>query len=77
MALAKAAACTILVLAIALCVMGADMTKYYKRTGAKYLEEKAKEEGVKKLPSGMLYRSALAEVNDTKGACKEEYVVIF
>eukprot|EP00286_Rhodomonas_abbreviata_P017937 CAMPEP_0181326162 /NCGR_PEP_ID=MMETSP1101-20121128/21334_1 /TAXON_ID=46948 /ORGANISM="Rhodomonas abbreviata, Strain Caron Lab Isolate" /LENGTH=152 /DNA_ID=CAMNT_0023434563 /DNA_START=87 /DNA_END=545 /DNA_ORIENTATION=- len=32
------------------------MTKYYKRTGAKYLEEKAKEEGIQKLPSGMLFR---------------------
>eukprot|EP00961_Rhodomonas_salina_P098813 1329282-Rhodomonas_salina.3 len=67
MALAKAAACTILVLAIALCVMGADMTKYYKRTGAKYLEEKAKEEGVKKLPSGMLYRKC---VSDIAGVCR-------
>merc|ERR1719504_407569 len=32
------------------------MVKYYKRTGQKFLDEKSKEEGVHKLPSGMLYR---------------------
>merc|ERR1712205_68176 len=32
------------------------MAKYYKRTGQKFLDEKSKEEGVHKLPSGMLYR---------------------
>jgi len=32
------------------------MNKYLKRTGAKFLENKAKDEGIFKLPSGMLYR---------------------
>eukprot|EP00960_Hanusia_phi_P013865 406318-Hanusia_phi.AAC.6 len=32
------------------------MKKYYIRTGKKFLEDKSKEEGVKTLPSGMLYR---------------------
>jgi FKBP-type peptidyl-prolyl cis-trans isomerase FklB len=32
------------------------MTKYYKRTGQKFLDSMAKAEGVHKLPSGMLYR---------------------
>ena len=31
-----------------------DMSKYYKRTGAKYLKEKAQEDGVITLKSGML-----------------------
>jgi major membrane immunogen (membrane-anchored lipoprotein) len=31
-----------------------DMNAYYKRTGQKYLDEKAKEDGVLKLKSGML-----------------------
>eukprot|EP00760_Papus_ankaliazontas_P003244 PhM_4_TR11512/c0_g2_i1/m.40833/K03773/fklB; FKBP-type peptidyl-prolyl cis-trans isomerase FklB len=32
------------------------MSNYHKRSGAKFLEEKAKEEGVYKLPSGMLFK---------------------
>ena len=32
------------------------MIKYYKRTGAKFLADKAKETGVHVLPSGMLFR---------------------
>mmetsp|Transcript_24668 Transcript_24668/g.41705 ORF Transcript_24668/g.41705 Transcript_24668/m.41705 type:complete len:179 (+) Transcript_24668:39-575(+) len=35
-------------------VSAGDMSKYYKRTGAKYLQNKAKEPGVFSLESGML-----------------------
>eukprot|EP00740_Mantoniella_antarctica_P009970 CAMPEP_0181371118 /NCGR_PEP_ID=MMETSP1106-20121128/13857_1 /TAXON_ID=81844 /ORGANISM="Mantoniella antarctica, Strain SL-175" /LENGTH=185 /DNA_ID=CAMNT_0023488093 /DNA_START=55 /DNA_END=612 /DNA_ORIENTATION=+ len=51
-----------LVCAFALSAAGADaaesdsMSKYRKRTGQKFLAEKKKEEGVVKLPSGMLYK---------------------
>jgi FKBP-type peptidyl-prolyl cis-trans isomerase len=48
---------TILAVAV-LCTIqvstAADMTKYYQRTGAKYLRTKAAEEGVITLQSGML-----------------------
>lgn len=37
-------------------VNAANMDKYYKRTGAKFLAQKAAEEDVHKLPSGMLYK---------------------
>lgn len=35
-------------------IYGADMAKYYKRTGKKFLDEKASEPGIIKLKSGML-----------------------
>lgn len=45
---------------LALCAVStvdaANMDKYYKRTGAKFLAQKAAEEDVHKLPSGMLYK---------------------
>lgn len=44
------------VVALFATVNAADMTKYYKRTGAKFLADKEKEEGVFKLPSGMLFK---------------------
>lgn len=48
-----------LVAVVILCIfqLGAaapDMEKYYKRTGAKYLRQKAEESGVISLESGML-----------------------
>lgn len=45
---------------LALCALSAvdaaNMDKYYKRTGKKFLAEKETEEGVHKLPSGLLYK---------------------
>ena len=40
------------------CVDGADdkLTAYYKRVGAKFLDETSKLPGVNKLPSGMLFK---------------------
>jgi FKBP-type peptidyl-prolyl cis-trans isomerase len=56
----KSSTATLAVLALAVCalttVSAANMDKYLKRTGAKFLDEMAKEEGVHKLPSGMLYK---------------------
>ena len=37
-------------------VEGNKMENYHKRTGAKWLADKEKEEGVHKLPSGMLFK---------------------
>lgn len=37
-------------------VIGKDMEAYYKRTGAKFLEDKAAEAGVHKLPSGLQFK---------------------
>jgi FKBP-type peptidyl-prolyl cis-trans isomerase FklB len=37
-------------------VLGKDMEAYYKRTGAKFLSDKAKEAGVHSLPSGMMFK---------------------
>lgn len=52
---------TLAVLAAALVLMTAvdagNMDKYYKRTGAKFLAEKASEPDVHKLPSGLLYKA--------------------
>jgi hypothetical protein len=51
----------ILIVLLALGTMGSaadfnsgDMTSYYKRTGAKFLEEKSQVKGVKKLKNGIL-----------------------
>jgi len=44
------------VLAMATADGSAKMEKYYKRTGSKWLNEKAKEDGVFRLPSGMLFK---------------------
>mmetsp|Transcript_14427 Transcript_14427/g.22387 ORF Transcript_14427/g.22387 Transcript_14427/m.22387 type:complete len:175 (-) Transcript_14427:65-589(-) len=55
-----------LVLSILCLALAADMTKYYKRTGQKYLDEKAKEEGIIKLPSGMLYKVLKEESSGKK-----------
>jgi FKBP-type peptidyl-prolyl cis-trans isomerase FklB len=44
------------VLLLAATVVAGDMTKYYKRVGAKFLATKEAEEGVYKLPSGMLFK---------------------
>ena len=41
---------------LAQCSAAANMEKYYKRTGRKFLDEKEKEDGVHKLPSGMLFK---------------------
>eukprot|EP01006_Ploeotia_vitrea_P022453 TRINITY_DN54863_c0_g1_i1.p1 TRINITY_DN54863_c0_g1~~TRINITY_DN54863_c0_g1_i1.p1 ORF type:complete len:176 (+),score=42.29 TRINITY_DN54863_c0_g1_i1:29-556(+) len=38
------------------CVICGNMDKYYQRVGKKFLAEKEKEEGVQKLPSGMLIK---------------------
>jgi FKBP-type peptidyl-prolyl cis-trans isomerase FklB len=53
MRIAVFAAVAVLLVAMA---AAADMTKYYKRVGAKFLSEKGKEEGVHKLPSGMYFK---------------------
>ena len=37
--------------------LASNMDKYYKRTGKKFLATKETEEGVHKLPSGMLYKA--------------------
>ena len=46
----------LLVLCAVSAVDAANMDKYYKRTGKKFLAEKETEEGVHKLPSGLLYK---------------------
>lgn len=43
-------------LCIAMLAAAKDMTAYHKRIGAKFLADKEKEEGVHKLPSGMLFK---------------------
>eukprot|EP00992_Anisonema_acinus_P013215 TRINITY_DN8623_c0_g1_i1.p1 TRINITY_DN8623_c0_g1~~TRINITY_DN8623_c0_g1_i1.p1 ORF type:complete len:176 (+),score=44.24 TRINITY_DN8623_c0_g1_i1:58-585(+) len=46
----------LLLLGLGLATAKKDQTKYLKRTGKKWLEEKEKEEGVVKLDSGLLYK---------------------
>eukprot|EP01064_Diplonema_japonicum_P009832 TRINITY_DN17264_c0_g1_i1.p1 TRINITY_DN17264_c0_g1~~TRINITY_DN17264_c0_g1_i1.p1 ORF type:complete len:175 (+),score=46.26 TRINITY_DN17264_c0_g1_i1:155-679(+) len=41
---------------IVACVSAGNMDKYHKRTGEKFLKAKEAEEGVHKLPSGMLFK---------------------
>lgn len=41
---------------IVVAALGKDMEAYYKRTGAKFLEDKSKEAGVHALPSGLLFK---------------------
>uniref|UniRef100_A0A7S1LN17 peptidylprolyl isomerase n=1 Tax=Neobodo designis TaxID=312471 RepID=A0A7S1LN17_NEODS len=53
---AIATAALVALLLLAATAAAGDMTKYYKRTGAKFLSTKEAEEGVYKLPSGMLFK---------------------
>lgn len=47
---------TVLVVVLAAIVAGDKLENYNKRTGAQFLESKAQEAGVYKLPSGMLFK---------------------
>merc|ERR1712203_321913 len=51
------AVCYLAPLALGTPTQEEKQTRYMKRTGQKYLDNKAKEEGVKKLPGGMLYEA--------------------